>query len=1020
MTVVARTSYDVFPEFAPPEVEIRTETPGLTPEQVEALVTTPIENVVTGTTGVANVRSQSIQGLSDITIVFANGTDFLRARQAVAERLTEVVRQLPSAARPPAITPLVSSTGTVLVIGITSSTRSLRDQRTFVDWTLKPRLLAVPGVGRVSVQGGEVRQLQIQVDPDRLRAVGLGIADVVAAAQHATGVRGAGAIETANQFIRVRTEGQLTTATALGGSAIRAANGAVVHLSDVAHVVDGAEPRMGAGAIEGTEGVVINIEAQLGANVRTVATSVEQALDGLEPAIAAEGFTLHRALFRPSTFIDLALHNVVSSLLVGGVLVAIVLLLFLADLGAAAVSLTAIPLSLVTALVVLDRFGLTLNTLTLGGLAIAIGEVVDDAIIDVENIARRLRENRTLPVPRPAADVVIEASLEVRSSIVYATFVVALVFLPVIALTGVQGAFFRPLGLAYLIAIFASLVVALFVTPALTLLVLSRRKARVAEPRLLTILKRGYVRALERLGRWPRLLLGATALVIIGACALVPTFGGTFLPEFNEGHLRVHASAVPGTSLDATLAIGRVVTAVLHGDSRVRLVAQRAGRAELAEDTYGTHYSEFEVDLVPQTGRSARQPGRAGKGKGKEKREEEGESVSEDLRARLATIPGVSFAVIPYLTERIEETLSGATAPLVIKVFGPDLDSLDAVAARIADAVRPIAGVANVEAGSPAVTPETLVRLDPVALALHGIPAADALDAVETATLGATVGQVFEGSRSSDVVVRIDPARLGAPEDLASVPLEGSGGQIVPLGQVATIARTTGRYAVAHDGARRVQTVTADIVGRDVASVSRDIETRVRARIALPRGVYLEVAGSANAELAAERELRARGALAGFGIIVFLWMAFRDARRLGLILANVPFALVGGVAAVALTGGVLSLGSLVGFVTLFGIATRNAIMLVSHYDHLVRIEGVTWGPAAALRGASERLGPILMTALVAGLGLLPLALGSGDPGREIEGPLAVVIVGGLLTSTVLSLFVLPTLALRYGCFTAKT
>jgi CzcA family heavy metal efflux pump len=984
---------------------------------VEALVTTPIENVVTGTTGVANVRSQSIQGLSDITIVFANGTDVLRARQAVAERLTEVVRQLPSAARPPVITPLISSTGTVLVIGLTSATRSLRDERTFVDWTLKPRLLAVPGVGRVSVQGGEVRQLQIQVDPERLRAFGLGIADVVSAAQHATGVRGAGAIETANQFIRVRTEGQLVTAAALGSSAIRAANGAVLRLSDVAHVVEGSEPRMGAGAIEGTEGVVVNIEAQLGANVRTVADAVEQALDGLEPAIATEGFSLHRALFRPSTFIDLALHNVVSSLLVGGVLVAIVLLLFLSDLGAAAVSLTAIPLSLVTALVVLDRFGLTLNTLTLGGLAIAIGEVVDDAIIDVENIARRLRENRSLPVPRPATDVVIEASLEVRSSVVYATFVVALVFLPVIALTGVQGAFFRPLGLAYLIAIFASLVVALVVTPALTLLVLSRRGARVAEPRLLTILKRGYVRALEHLARWPRLLMSATALVIIGACALVPTFGGTFLPEFNEGHLRVHASAVPGTSLAATLAIGRVVTTVLHGDPRVRLVAQRAGRAELAEDTYGTHYSEFEVDLVPEAGRRANK--RARGGGGGEEGDREGGSVSDDLRARLAVIPGVSFAVIPYLTERIEETLSGATAPLVIKVFGPDLDSLDAVAARIADAVRPIAGVADVEAGSPAVTPEVVVQLDPAALALHGIPAADALDAVETATLGATVGQVFEGSRSSDVIVRLDPSRLGAPEDLASVPLTGSGGQIVPLAQVATIARTTGRYAVAHDGARRVQTVTADITGRDVASVSRAVETRVRDRVVLPRGVYLEVAGSASTELAAERELLLRGALAGFGIIVLLWMAFRDARRVGLILANVPFALVGGIAAVALTGGVLSLGSLVGFVTLFGIATRNAIMLVSHYDHLVRVEGVTWGPAVALRGAAERLGPILMTALVAGFGLLPLAIGSGDPGREIEGPLALVIVGGLLTSTVLSLFVLPTLALRYGRFTGN-
>jgi CzcA family heavy metal efflux pump len=987
----------VFPEFAPPEVEVRTETPGLTPEQVEVLITTPIENAITGTAGVAAVRSQSIQGLSDITVVFTTQTDVVRARQAVAERLTEVVRQLPVTARPPVITPLISSTGTVLVVGITSATRSLREQRTFVDWTLTPRLLAVPGVGRVSVQGGEVRQLQIRLEPDRMRADGVGIADVVAAAERATGVRGAGAIETRNQLIRVRTEGQLLTPALLAGSVIRASGGSVLHLGDVARVVEGSEPRVGAGAIEGTEGIVINVEAQLGANVRTVAAAVEDALDGIAPTIAGEGLTLHRALFRPSTFIDLALHNVLSSLFVGGVLVAIVLLLFLADLGAAAVSLTAIPLSLVTALVVLDRFGLTLNTLTLGGLAIAIGEVVDDAIIDVENIARRLRENRASPHPRSATDVVIDASLEVRSSVVYATFVVALVFLPVIGLTGVQGAFFRPLGLAYLVATFASLVVALTVTPALTLLVLSRRNARVGEPRLLTVLKRGYVTLLEGISRWPLPVIGVTLLIIIAACALVPGFGGTFLPEFNEGHLRVHASAVPGTSLEETLAIGRIVTATLHRDPRVRLVAQRAGRAELAEDTYGTHYSEFEVDLVPETGERAR-------------------SVEGDLRTDLAAIPGVSFAVIPYLTERIEETLSGETAPLVIKIFGADLDSLDAAAARVAAAIRVVRGVTDVAAGSPAVTPEVTVRLDPTALAMRGISGVDALDAVETATLGTTVGQVFEGSRSTDVVVRLDPARLGAPEDLATLPLTGTAGRVVPLGQVANIARTTGRYAVAHDGARRVQTVTADVVGRDISSVSSDVEDRIHSEVTLPRGVYVDVGGAASAEHEAQQELLARSALAGAGIVVLLWMAFGDARRLGLILANVPFALVGGIAAVALTGGVISLGSLVGFVTLFGIATRNAIMLVSHYDHLVRVEGVPWGPAAALRGASERLGPILMTALVAGLGLLPLAIGSGDPGREIEGPMAVVIVGGLVTSTILSLVVLPTLALRYGRF----
>jgi Cu/Ag efflux pump CusA len=421
------------------------------------------------------------------------------------------------------------------------------------------------------------------------------------------------------------------------------------------------------------------------------------------------------------------------------------------------------------------------------------------------------------------------------------------------------------------------------------------------------------------------------------------------------------------------------------------------GRAELGEDTYGTHYSEFEVDLVPLDGRRAA-------------------AFRADLRRTLARIPGASFAIMPYLTERIEETLSGATAPVVVKLVGDDLDSLDVAARQVAGIVRDIPGAVDVQAGTPSVTPEITVRLEPSALAVAGIPNADALAAVETATQGATVAQVFEGSRSTDVVVRLDPALLTRPEDLGAIPLAGSDGRIVPLAQVADIARTTGRYAVAHEGARRLQTVTADIAGRDVASFVQQLRARLDRDAPLPHGVYVELGGSGSAQRAAARELLLRSLIAGAGIVLLLWLAFGDARRLLLVLANIPFALVGGVFAVALTGGAMSLGSLVGFVTLFGITTRNAIMLISHYDHLVRVEGERWGPAAAIRGASERLGPILMTALVTGLGLLPLALGSGDPGREIEGPLAIVILGGLVTSTALSLFVLPTLALKFGRF----
>lgn len=994
--VLTRAKYDVFPEFAPPQVAIQTEARGFTPEQVEVLVTKPIEDGINGVPGVAVIRSQSIQGLSVITATFGAGTDLYRARQTIAERLNEVARGLPQTARAPVMTPLTSSTGTVLVIGLTSASRSLRDLRSFADWTLKPRLLAARGVARVSVFGGEVRQLQVQIDPAKLRAHGLGIGDVIAAVSKATGVRGAGVIDNTNERILVRTEGQLASPELLARSVVRAAGGGVLRLGDLGQVVEGAEPPIGAALVEGEPGVVLSIDAQFGANIREVTSAVEAALRATAPVTRAERMVLHPNLFRPADFVDVALRNVTHSLLIGGVLVALVLLAFLADWGAAAVSLTAIPLSLLAAVAVLDWFGLSLNTLTIGGLAVAIGELADDAVIDVENILRRLRENRALAEPRPAWQVVVDASLEVRSSVVYATFIVALVFLPVLAMTGVQGAIFRPLALAYILAILTSLGVALTVTPAMTLLLLARRSRRVGEPPWLERVKAGYARRIRALERRPRAVMTATAGMIIVALAMIPFFGGAFLPEFREGHYLVHMSAVPGTSLEESVRLGRIVTKLLRADPRVRSVAQRVGRAELAEDTWGTHYSEIEVDLVPLAGKDA-------------------ESVAGDLRRRLAEVPGVNFAIKPFLTERIEETLTGATAAVVVKLFGDDLDSLDVAAKRVATLASGVAGATEIQLGSPVVTPEVSVRLRPELIAAEGVPADEALAAVETATGGTPAAEVFEGNRSIDVVVIMRPRSIQRAEDLAEIPLAGTGGRIVRLAEVADIARTSGRYMVAHEGARRLQTVTMNVGGRDVASFTAELDRRIRAS-ALPHGVYAETGGTATAQTAAQRELLIRGLFAAAGIVMLLAVAFGSARRVLLVLANLPFALTGGVLALFATGGLLSLGSLVGFVTLFGISTRNAIMLISHYDHLVRHEGARWGLETAVRGAVERFSPVLMTATITWIGLVPLALGSGDPGREIEGPLAIVILGGLLTSTALTLFVLPTLALRYGKF----
>ncbi len=997
VTVVARAKLDVFPEFAPPQVSIQTEAPGLSPDQVEVLVTTPIENAVNGVNGLAVIRSQSIQGLSVITVILAEGTDLLRARQMIAERLGELSGQLPATARAPVLSPLTSSSSTVLVLGITSTHRTMMEQRSFVDWVLRPRLLATPGVAKVAVFGGEVRQLQILADPLRLRAHGMDLTDLVDAAARSTSVRGAGVIDDPSQRLVVTADGQQLTPAALGQSVLRSGPGSLLRLRDVAEIREGAETKFGDALINGGPGVAIVVSGQLGSNTKEVATAVDAVLGDLAPAIAAAGLELHADLFRPAAFVDLAVRNITVALLMGGVLVAVVLLLFLYDLRAAAISLTAIPLSLLAAIIVLDRFGFSLNTLTLGGLAIALGEVVDDAIIDVENITRRLRLNRQLAEPRPAREVVWAASIEVRHSVVYATFVVAVVFAPVLTMSGVQGALFRPLGFSYILATMASLAVALVVTPALSLVLLAGRERSSHESVVLRALRAGYERIVVRFFAIPRTVAVVTALVCVGALAVVPFLGSSFLPDFREGHYVVHMSAVPGASLEESLRLGRMVTAAIQRDPRVLAVTQRAGRAELSEDTWGTHYSEIEVELRPVEGEAAR-------------------TVEDSLRAHLAGFPGVSFAIRGFLTERIEETLTGSTAEIVVRLFGEDLDSLDVAARRVATIAQGMHGAADVQYDAPAVVPAATIRLRPGPLARAGLGADDALRAIETATRGTRVAQTFEGNRATDVVVLLAPEARRRPEDLRRLPLRSPDGRLVSLGMVADVHRSSGRYMISHQGARRVQTVTANTAGRDVADFADELAKRLHVPGLLPVSVYAELAGTAEAQRSAQRELLLHSLMVGAIIVLLLWLAFGAVGRLLLVLANLPFALVGGLVAVTLCGASLSLGSLVGFVTLFGIATRNAVMLISHYDHLVRAEGREWGPATALQGASERLGPILMTALVTGLALLPLALGSGDPGREIEGPMAIVILGGLATSTLLSLFVLPTLALRFARF----
>ncbi len=1000
---VAKTAkLDVFPDFVQPQVTVQTEAPGLAPEQVEALVTRPVESALNGAGNLASVRSESIQGLSVVTAVFKEGTDIFIARQMIAERLAQVGGEMPAGVQTPTMEPLTSSTMDLLKFGLVSDKLSPMDLRTFADWTVRPRLLSVPGIAAVKVFGGEVKQLQIQVKPDRLLAFGISVQDVLTAAGAATGVRGAGFIETAAQRLVLQTEGQSITAEALGNVVVTQRNGRSLRLRDVADVAVGGEPKFGDALINGRPGILMTTASQYGANTMEVTLGVEKALEEMKPTFAAAGIDYVPGLHRPATFIEIAIHNIKNSLLLGAVLVGAVLFIFLLDWRTALICFTAIPLSLLTAVIVLDHFGVTLNTMTLGGLAAVIGVVVDDAIITVENILRRLRGNLEQAAPRPLFSVVLEATLEVRSAVVYATFVVAMVFLPVLTMSGLQGRFFAPLGTAFILANLASLVVALTATPALCYALLSRTKPH-EEPDYLRRLKTFHRHLLERLSRRPKTIISAALALFVAALASLPFFGGEFLPDFREGHFVVQITMAPGTSLEEMLRLGRRISADLLKIPAVKSVEEQAGRAQGGEDTWGPHRGEIHVELKPTAG-------------------EDQEKVQDDIRATLAKYPGVQSEVLTFLGDRIGETIAGETAQVVVNIFGDDLDVLDQKAQEVAQVLNQVPGAADVQISAPPGAPRMVVQLRPGRLTQFGFRPLEVLEAVQTAYQGDVVAQTYEGDKVFDVAVILEPSARQQPEDIGKLLVGNAAGVQMPLSQLANVFLTTGRYAILHDGARRRQTITCNPAGRDVASFVADAQQQIADKVKLPAGEYVDFSGAAEEQAQAQQELLLHSLVAAAGIILLLAMVFRKASHLLLVLANLPFALVGGVLAIFLTGVVggegatLSLGTLVGFVTLFGITMRNSIMMISHFEHLVNEEGMTWGQEAALRGATERLIPIAMTALVTALGLLPLAIGSGEAGREIEGPMAIAILGGLVTSTLLNLLVLPVLALRFGKF----
>jgi CzcA family heavy metal efflux pump len=984
---------DVFPDFAPPQVVIQTEAPGLSAEEVEQLVTLPLETQLNGTAEMDTIRSSSIVGLSVITCVFQPNTDIFRARQLITEKLQLASTHLPATAGQPQMMPISSPAGILLKISLTSDKTSLTDLRTIADWTIRPRLLAVPGVAQVTTFGGEVKQYQVIPDPIKLKDYGITLAQVATAARNANENAGAGFFDTPQQSMVIQGEGRVHSLADLENAIIEVKNSVPVRIQDVARVQFGAEYKVGDSSTFGKPSVFLVVNKQPWANTLTVTRAAEAALEEVKGSLPKD-IVLDPTIFRQASFIERAISNINSAMLQGGILVIVVLILFLFSWRAGVISFIAIPLSLLVAILVLERMGGTINTMTLGGLAIAIGEVVDDAIIDVENVFRRLRENRAKEKPDPVLPVIYHASAEVRGSVVYATVIVALVFLPIFSLSGLAGRIFAPLGYAYIISIVASLFVALTVTPALCYFLLPRVATRTEDTRTARFLKRHYRRLLDPILNHPRVVLGASALLLAATLATLPFLGGEFLPDFNEGNLIIHMNGLPGTSLEESMRVGAIVQERLKQVPETLKTAQRSGRTELGEDTFGPNITELDVNLNDSS--------------------RVREDVIEDVRRHLDGIVGFTFNVMQFISERIEETLTGTTATVVVKVFGPDLDVLQAKGAEVRNVMAEISGVTDLTLEQQTGVPKLLIRFHRDAMALHGLNSRDVSEAIQTAFFGTKVSEVFEQQKAFDLVVRLEKTTASNLDAMRGTLIDTPLGGKIPLAQLADIEIVNAPGTINRENAQRRMVVSSNISG-SLSAVVPEIKRRVGEKVQLPPGYYIAYGGQYEAQTEAFRQIVLLGAAAIVGIFLLLFLALRSLRQAVLVMSNLPLALIGGVAAVIIASeGETSVASLVGFVTLFGIATRNGIMLMTHYNHLMIEENVPFGRGLVIRGALERLAPILMTALTAGLGLLPLALSAGRPGRELEQPMAVVIIGGLLTSTFLNMAVLPALFLKFG------
>ena len=993
--VVRRMTLDVLPEFAPPQVVIQTQSPGLSPEDVETLITFRIETAVNGTPGVDLVRSKSSAGLSTVIVVFGWGTDIFQARQLVNERLQEVKEQFPPGTESPMMLPITSAVSWLLKFSLQSDKVSLLDLRTLCDWDIRNRILSIPGIASVVCMGPGPKQYQVLLSSPKLLQYNISVKEVVEALKETNrNVPGGFNVVRGQEFV-VTGVGRIASLEDLKKTVIAEKEGVPIPLEQVAQVKFGPEFPRGDSAFMGKPAIIGTVSKLFGADTLTVTYKVEEALQEIRKGLP-EGVQLSTEVFRQANFIESSVTNLRRALLEGAVVVTIVVIFFLFNFRASFITLTAMPLSLLMGILILKVFGVGINSMTLGGLAVAIGAVVDDAIIDVENIFRRLRENRQKENPDSPLKVIFNASREIRIPIVYATLIILVVFGPIFFFTGVEGRIFTPLGLAFTTSLFASLVVSVTLTPVLCSFLLIRHRslaqgAKEEESVTVRKLKSGYERLLLPALKRPGMVIVAAVVLLIISVATIPFLGQSFLPEFHEGNFILAVQSLPGTSLDESMRLGYLITKKLRKYPEVVSVSQRAGRAELDEDAMPPNFMEMDIQL------------RYGK--------RDPEELIHAIREDLEKIPGVGINLGQFIAHRLDEVLSGVRAQIAIKIYGTDLDQLLDKGKQVEGILAGIRGVRDLQLEQQIRVPEVRIKVNRDRAARLGLNAGDVLETAQVAFNGEHVSQVIEGQKSFDLFLWFDEASRRDTQAMRGILIDGHNGVKVPLSQVAEVGIENRPYFINRERVQRRIVVQANVADRDLGSVISEAQGKIAGQVKLPSGYFVEYGGQFESQQEATRVLLSYGAVAIVVIFLLLYKAFNSARASFLIMANLPLALIGGIVAIFLTGGIMSVPSLIGLISVFGIAARNGIILVTHY-HSLRVEGLP-REKVVIEGSKERLAPVLMTAAAAAFGLLPLLFGD-LAGKELERPMAQVILGGLFTSTFLNMIVVPALYLKYG------